>query len=102
MCDIGLNSDISVKRLKGAGRPVQDVETRAIILAAFHFISYVVVFDKDTPYELINFIKPDLLVKGGDYKAEDIVGYDIVTAKGGNVITIELVDVSVPSPKSHT
>jgi rfaE bifunctional protein nucleotidyltransferase chain/domain len=89
---IGLNTDASVKRLKGTSRPVQDENSRALILAAFSFVSKVVLFDEDTPFELIKLVQPDILVKGGDYNAEDIVGYDIVKNKGGEVITIDLVE----------
>ena len=89
---IGLNTDASVKRLKGALRPVQDENTRALVLASFSFVAKVVLFDEDTPYELIKLVQPDILVKGGDYKPEDIVGYDIVTSKGGAVVAIELVE----------
>jgi rfaE bifunctional protein nucleotidyltransferase chain/domain len=89
---VGLNTDSSVTRLKGSKRPVQDETSRALILASLSFVSKVVLFDEDTPYELIKFVQPDVLVKGSDYKAEDIVGYDIVTAKGGEVVTIDIVD----------
>jgi len=89
---IGLNTDASVKRLKGSARPVQDENTRALVLAAFSFVSKVVLFDEDTPYELIKLVQPDILVKGGDYKPEEIVGYDLVTGRGGEVVTIELVE----------
>ncbi len=89
---VGLNTDSSVTRLKGSKRPVQDETSRALILASLSFVSKVVLFDEDTPYDLIKFIQPDVLVKGSDYKAEDIVGYDIVSAKGGEVVTIDLVD----------
>ena len=89
---IGLNTDDSVKRLKGPSRPVNDEKARAILLAALEFVDAVVFFEEDTPYNLIRRVQPDVLVKGKDYKAEDIVGYDIVTAKGGKVETIELVD----------
>ncbi|HEY4784404.1 MAG TPA: D-glycero-beta-D-manno-heptose 1-phosphate adenylyltransferase [Bacteroidales bacterium] len=89
---IGLNTDASVKRLKGASRPVQDENTRALVLASFSFVSKVILFDEDTPYELIQLIQPDILVKGGDYKPEDIVGHDIVTSNGGEVVTIDLVE----------
>lgn len=89
---LGLNSDASVKRLKGETRPIVDEESRAILLAAFEFIDLVVLFDEDTPYELISALQPDCLVKGADYNAEDIVGYDIVTAKGGTVETISFVE----------
>ncbi len=90
---LGLNTDASVKRLgKSPERPINSESTRAIILAALECIDAIVLFDEDTPLELITFVQPDILVKGNDYKAEDIVGYDIVKAKGGQVITIQLVD----------
>lgn len=89
---IGLNTDASVGRLKGKGRPVNTEHSRALVLAALEFVDYVVLFDQDTPYELINLVQPDILVKGKDYKAEQVVGYDIVTARGGHVKTIDLVE----------
>ena len=89
---IGLNTDASVRRLKGESRPVNGQESRALLLAALSFVDAVVFFDEDTPYNLINKVQPDVLVKGKDYKPEDVVGYDIVTSKGGKVITIDLVD----------
>ncbi len=89
---LGLNSDASVKRLKGPSRPIVDQDSRAILLAAFQFVDLVVFFDEDTPYELIKLLIPDVLVKGADYKAEDIVGYDIVCGNGGTVETIEFVE----------
>lgn len=90
---LGLNTDASVKRLgKSPERPINSEQTRATILAALECVDAIVLFDEDTPLELITFVQPDVLVKGNDYKAEDIVGYDIVTAKGGKVITIQLVD----------
>lgn len=85
---IGLNSDKSVSSIKGEDRPIIDELSRALLLASFEFVTAVVIFDEDTPYELISLIKPDILVKGADYKAEDIVGYDIVTEKGGKVVTL--------------
>ena len=88
---IGLNSDASVRRLKGPSRPIVDEKSRALLLAAFQFIDYVVLFEEDTPYELIKAAQPDILVKGGDYKPEDIVGYDIVKQRGGEVVTIDFV-----------
>jgi len=89
---LGLNTDSSVRRLgKSPDRPVNNEQTRATILAALECIDAIILFDEDTPYELIGFVQPDVLVKGNDYKAEDIVGYDIVSAKGGQVITIPLV-----------
>ena len=89
---IGLNTDASVKRLKGPSRPINDEYARTIVLAGLEFVSAVVLFDEDTPYNLIKAVQPDVLVKGSDYKPEDIVGYDIVTAKGGRVETIDFVD----------
>ena len=82
---IGLNSDNSVKRLKGKNRPINSQINRAKVLSALATISYVVIFEDDTPYMLIDHIKPDVLVKGGDWKPEEIVGADIVLANGGSV-----------------
>jgi len=89
---IGLNSDASVKRIKGEGRPVQDEMSRALLLASLRFVDAVVLFDEDTPLELIRLIQPDVLVKGGDYTEETIVGADVVKASGGEVVTIPLVE----------
>ncbi len=89
---IGLNTDASVSRIKGNDRPLQDQESRALILAALRFVSAVVMFDEDTPHQLIKTVQPDILVKGSDYKAEDIVGYDVVTEKGGEVVTIDFLE----------
>ncbi len=89
---IGLNTDASVRRLKGEKRPVQDEQTRALILASLRFVEGVVLFDEDTPYDLISFLKPDVLVKGGDYSRETIVGADVVEASGGEVVVIPLVE----------
>lgn len=89
---IGLNSDSSVKRLKGDSRPVNDEKSRALLLASLIFVDAVILFDTDTPYDLIKAVQPDVVVKGGDYKAEDIVGYDIVKAKGGEVATIDFIE----------
>lgn len=89
---VGLNTDASVKRLKGESRPVNDEKSRALMLSALQFVDVVVFFGEDTPYELIKQVQPDILVKGNDYKPEEIVGYDIVTAKGGKVLTIDLVE----------
>ena len=87
---IGVNSDKSAKRLgKGTNRPITDEKSRSMIIAALGFVDAVVLFDEDTPLELIKIIQPDVLVKGADYKAEDIVGYDVVMAKGGVIKTIE-------------
>lgn len=89
---VAVNSDASVKRLKGESRPINNEEVRMAMLAEFDFIDYVIKFEEDTPYELIKAINPDILVKGGDYKIEDIVGHDIVEKNGGVVTTIALVD----------
>ncbi|MCT4647271.1 MAG: D-glycero-beta-D-manno-heptose 1-phosphate adenylyltransferase [Carboxylicivirga sp.] len=89
---LGLNTDASVQRLKGPQRPVVDEQSRAILMGALQFIDLVVLFDEDTPYELIKALQPDVLVKGSDYNAEDIVGYDILMAKGGEVETIDFVE----------
>lgn len=89
---IGLNTDASVRKLKGPSRPLLDEQSRAFTLAALGFVDAVVLFDEETPYELIKKIKPQVLVKGGDYQVEDIVGYDIVKAGGGQVITIPLTE----------
>ena len=93
-CDrlvVGLNGDASVARLKGKGRPVQNVSARAEVLAALEAVDLVVVFDEDTPLRLIERVKPTVLVKGGDYTRETVVGHEIVEALGGEVILIDLV-----------
>ncbi len=89
---VGLNSDESVKKLhKGPGRPIQDQDSRALILASLHHVSAVILFDEETPAELIKRVQPDVLVKGGDWKPEQIVGYDTVKANGGEVVSIDFV-----------
>ena len=89
---IGLNTDASVKRLKGDSRPINDENARALLLASLVFVDKVILFDTDTPRDLIDFVQPDVLVKGGDYKPEEIVGYDIVKAKGGEIVTLDFVE----------
>ena len=89
---IGLNTDASVKRLKGDSRPITDENARALLLASLVFVDKVILFDTDTPRDLIDFVQPDVLVKGGDYKPEEIVGYDIVKAKGGEIVTLDFVE----------
>jgi len=89
---IGLNTDLSVSRIKGENRPIQDEISRAIVLASLGVVDVVVFFGEDTPYNLIKTTQPDILVKGADYKPEDIVGYDIVKSKGGQVVTIEFLE----------
>jgi D-beta-D-heptose 7-phosphate kinase/D-beta-D-heptose 1-phosphate adenosyltransferase len=83
---VGLNSDASARRLKGEGRPVMDENSRALMLASQLIVDAVVIFDEDTPIELINLIQPDVLVKGGDYTLEQIVGAREVVASGGRVV----------------
>lgn len=86
---VGVNTDDSVKRLgKDANRPIQDEQSRAIIIAALRFVDLVVLFGEETPLDLIEEIQPQVLVKGSDYKTEEIVGYDSVIKSGGNVVTI--------------
>ncbi len=89
---VGLNSDASVQRLKGDHRPIKDQQSRALIMAAFEFVDVVIIFDEDTPYELIKSIQPDILVKGGDWQPEAIVGSDIVLEKGGEVQSLQFVE----------
>ena len=89
---VGVNTDDSVKRLKGNSRPLTDEQSRSMIMASLHFVDAVVLFDEDTPYELIKLVQPDVLIKGNDYKPEEVVGYDIVKKKGGEVVTIDLVE----------
>jgi D-beta-D-heptose 7-phosphate kinase/D-beta-D-heptose 1-phosphate adenosyltransferase len=92
-CDrlvVGLNSDASVKRLKGEGRPVQDERARAEVLAALEAVDLVAVFEEDTPIKLIAQIRPSVLVKGGDYTREQVVGHEIVEANGGEVVLVDV------------
>ena len=89
---VGVNSDDSVRRLKGPLRPVNNEHDRMEMLSALGFIDYVTLFDEDTPYELIKKIQPDVLVKGGDYKPEEVVGRDIVEARGGKLELISFVE----------
>jgi D-beta-D-heptose 7-phosphate kinase/D-beta-D-heptose 1-phosphate adenosyltransferase len=88
---VGLNSDASVKRLKGEKRPIQAEQDRALILASLSMVDAVVIFDEDTPLEMIKKIMPDVLVKGGDYTPESVVGSKEVIANGGKVEIIPLV-----------
>lgn len=89
---LGLNTDASVSALKGEHRPIQDEQSRMQIMASLDFVDAVMLFSEDTPYELIQKVQPDVLVKGADYNPKDIVGYDIVTAKGGEVKTLEFLE----------
>ncbi len=87
---VGLNSDSSVRRLKGVGRPVQPEAERAEALLDVEAVNVVTIFSEDTPLELIESIKPDVLVKGGDYSKDEIVGSDIVLSRGGEVVRVPL------------
>ena len=92
-CDrlvVGLNSDASAKRLKGEGRPIQDERARAEVLAALEAVDLVVIFEEDTPIDLIAQIKPSVLVKGGDYTRDQVVGHEIVEANGGEVLLVDI------------
>ena len=82
---IGLNSDCSIKKLKGPDLPIIDENNRALVLSALEIVDFVVIFDEETPYNLIKKIKPDILVKGGDWKISEIVGSDVVLNNGGEV-----------------
>lgn len=88
---VGLNSDASVERLKGPSRPVRSTAERALVLAGLEAVDAVVVFEQDTPHELVQRLEPDVIVKGGDYSPDTIVGADIVTARGGRVVVVPLV-----------
>ena len=92
-CDrliVGLNGDVSVRRLKGEGRPLQEVHARAEVLAALEAVDLVVVFDQETPLELIRRVRPKVLAKGGDYRHEEVVGHELVESDGGEVILVDL------------
>jgi rfaE bifunctional protein nucleotidyltransferase chain/domain len=89
---IGLNTDHSVRQLKGPGRPINDENIRARMLAALAFVDVVFAFDEETPIGLIKQVKPDILVKGKDYRIENIVGADFVLGNGGEVKTIDLIE----------
>ncbi len=89
---VGLNTDSSVKTLKGEKRPFIDEKSRAILIASLEMVDAVILFSEKTPYDLINKIKPDVLTKGKDYEIEEIAGFDIVLEKGGKVETIELTE----------
>ncbi|MCB5265015.1 MAG: D-glycero-beta-D-manno-heptose 1-phosphate adenylyltransferase [Candidatus Cloacimonetes bacterium] len=89
---VGLNSDASVKRLKGDGRPINTQQDRALVLAAFSFVDYVVIFEQNTPLALIKEVEPDILVKGGDWQTHQIVGSDLVLERGGKVLSLNFVE----------
>ena len=89
---VGLNSDSSVKKLKGSNRPYNNEYDRAFVLDNLKAVDYVILFSEDTPYDLIKDVKPDYLVKGGDWKEEEIVGSEIVKKYGGKVISLKYID----------
>jgi D-glycero-beta-D-manno-heptose 1-phosphate adenylyltransferase len=88
---LGLNTDKSIQRLKGPDRPITDEYSRARVIAALEFVDAVILFEEETPYDLISYLKPDILVKGDDYAIENIVGADVVLENGGTVKTVSLV-----------
>ncbi|MFL5729742.1 MAG: D-glycero-beta-D-manno-heptose 1-phosphate adenylyltransferase [Cytophagaceae bacterium] len=88
---LGLNTDKSISRIKGPDRPITDQNSRARVIAALAFVDAVILFDEETPYDLISYLKPDILVKGDDYSLSDIVGADVVINNGGTVKTVSLV-----------
>ncbi len=88
---LGLNTDASIKRLKGESRPIKEEESRALTVASFAFIDLVILFGEDTPHDLISQLIPNVLVKGSDYNVQDIVGADVVLQHGGEVKTIDFV-----------
>ncbi|MCS7000597.1 MAG: D-glycero-beta-D-manno-heptose 1-phosphate adenylyltransferase [Bacteroidota bacterium] len=88
---VGLNSDASVRRLKGPNRPINNEQDRAVVLDALRAVDIVTIFDEDTPADLIRAIEPDILVKGGDYTEATVVGADFVRARGGSVVIVPLV-----------
>ncbi len=89
---IGMNSAASIKKLKGEHRPIQDELTRQYMLASLQFVDAVIIFEENTPYKLIDLIRPDVLVKGGDWVVEQIVGADIVLANGGEVKNLSFIE----------
>jgi D-glycero-beta-D-manno-heptose 1-phosphate adenylyltransferase len=88
---VGLNTDSSVKKIKGPNRPVNDDYCRARVMASLEFVDAVILFEEETPFDLIDYLKPDILVKGDDYTIEKIIGSDIVLKNGGSVRTVPLV-----------
>lgn len=89
---VGLNSDESVRKLKGKNRPIKDEYSRKLTLASFFFVNSVVIFSEPTPMNLIQMINPDVLVKGGDYKESDVIGAEYVKSYGGEIKIIPLLD----------
>tara|TARA_B100001142_G_scaffold26722_1_gene24116 strand:- start:547 stop:1038 length:492 start_codon:yes stop_codon:yes gene_type:complete len=91
---VGLNSDSSIKKLKGKARPIINENERALLLASLSFVDAIILFSEETPINLIDVLKPDVLAKGGDYKVEDIPGHEIIEETGGEVTLIPFVDGS--------
>ena len=89
---VGLNSDASVQTLKGSSRPIVPENDRAYVLSGLAAVAAVIIFEEETPFELIEWLEPDVLMKGGDYRAEEIVGYDSVTKRGGVVKVLPFLD----------
>jgi len=89
---VGLNSDSSVRKIKGKKRPIVPQKERATILAALKMVDYVCIFDEETPYHLISLLQPDYIVKGGDWRPEEVVGKEIVEGRGGKVVTVKVVE----------
>ena len=89
---VGVNSDASVKRLKGESRPINNQNSRSLVLASLVITDFIVVFEEDTPFELITAFMPDVIVKGGDYTVEQIVGAKEVIANGGRVVINQIVE----------
>lgn len=89
---VGINADDSVKRLKGENRPINDAESRALVMASMQYVDAVCIFEEDTPLELIKALKPDVIAKGGDYKPETVVGNDFVQTYGGKTVIIPTVE----------
>jgi D-beta-D-heptose 7-phosphate kinase/D-beta-D-heptose 1-phosphate adenosyltransferase len=89
---LALNSDRSVRSIKGERRPIVPEEERADVMAALEMVDYVTVFDEDTPGELIAFLEPDVLIKGGDWSAETVVGRDVIKRRGGKIVIVPLTE----------
>ncbi len=89
---VAINADKSVSKLKGKHRPIKDEDNRSLIMSAFSFVDLVVIFHEETPIELIEMITPDILVKGGDWSPDQIVGSDYVTNNGGSVLSLQFVE----------
>ena len=89
---VGLNTDESIKRIKGAARPINNEESRSALLAGMAYVDAVVLFDEETPINLVSMVMPDVLVKGGDYSIKEIVGHEIVLNNKGEVFTIDFVE----------